>query len=124
MAPIKAAILLQIAAIITLTEATPISNDPETPDLSYLGSRVFGSPTTNTNIQNWNEEYSQNPEELGEYAEGDILFPGTSRNGLVAQSTRWPNGEVPYEIKGGYSSKDLEVIQRAIGIYHKYTCIK
>jgi len=45
-----------------------------------------------------------NPEELGEYAEGDILFPPSiGRNALAAVSARWPNGIIPFVITPYFS---------------------
>lgn len=55
-----------------------------------------------TAVSQWNPETAVNPEELGEYAQGDILFRSNneslSRNGLKAASARWPKGVIPYEI--------------------------
>lgn len=67
-----------------------------------------------------------NPEELGTYVEGDILFPEshTSRNGLRAVSARWPNGRVPYVISGSFSKSDLATINAAIAEYHQQTCVR
>lgn len=55
------------------------------------------------------ENADGNPEEKGSYLEGDILFPidGSQRNGLVSESYRWPNGHVPFQIKGIYSKLNL-----------------
>lgn len=45
-----------------------------------------------------------NPEELGPYLEGDMLIPRPAgRNGIRAKSARWPNGVIPFEIKGNFS---------------------
>lgn len=55
-------------------------------------------------VENWDENSIENPEELGEYIEGDMLFPNDiARNGLKAEWTRWPNAEIPFEIKGIFS---------------------
>ncbi|CAH1382705.1 hypothetical protein MTP99_006687 [Tenebrio molitor] len=95
-------------------------------DLSYLGPSIFGTPSENVGkkLENWNESSPQNPEELGEYLEGDILFPEKGRNGLISKATRWKEGVVPYEISPFYPPKDVQMIKRAMEIYHKYTCIK
>ncbi|CAG9772163.1 unnamed protein product [Ceutorhynchus assimilis] len=96
------------------------------PDLSYLGERIFRKPSLETGrlLENWDHTSEMNPEEMGEYAEGDIVFPKTARNGLVTESARWPNGEVPYQIDGFFDSDSLGNIKKAISIYHKYTCLK
>lgn len=94
-------------------------------DLSYLGDRVFLKPDLETGkkLETWNVTSQTNPEEFGEYAEGDIVFPRKSKNGMVATSFRWPSGVVPYEIDGFYSMTDLEIINKAFSVYKKYTCI-
>nr|CAD7571777.1 unnamed protein product [Timema californicum] len=66
-----------------------------------------------------------NPEELGEYLEGDILFPESlSRNGLRAERSRWPGGVVYYTLSPYFTDKDRGVISSAIQEYHTHTCIK
>lgn len=82
------------------------SSNAESIDLSHYGTRLFGSPSTAVGLDVANWEVNQNrgnPEELGSYLEGDILFPnGKFRNGLVAQAYRWPNGQIPFEIVGDF----------------------
>ena len=47
-----------------------------------------------------------NPEELGDYFEGDIvLAPGQEKNGMIDERYRWPNGVIPYEIREEQFSK-------------------
>ncbi|XP_069691394.1 zinc metalloproteinase nas-13-like isoform X2 [Periplaneta americana] len=74
-------------------------------------------------VANWKNDSEINPEELGPYTEGDIMMQNT-RNGLTAQSARWPKGIVPYEIAGYFSSADLGTIHKAMEEYHKRTCIR
>lgn len=69
--------------------------------LVHLGAAIFGTPDKKSGeaVSAWKETSPLNPEEVGQYAEGDILHPiGTSRNGLKAVSSRWPKGIIPYEI--------------------------
>lgn len=69
--------------------------------LVHLGAAIFGTPDSKSGdaVSKWKETSPLNPEEMGEYAEGDILHPiGNSRNGLKAVSSRWPKGVIPYEI--------------------------
>jgi hypothetical protein len=69
--------------------------------LVHLGTAIFGTPDIKSGeaVSKWKETSQLNPEEMGEYAEGDILHPiGNSRNGLKATSSRWPKGVIPYEI--------------------------
>ena len=44
-----------------------------------------------------------NPEEMGGYAEGDILIPQYGRNGIRDQAARWPRGIIPYLIDSKFS---------------------
>ncbi|XP_030764101.1 zinc metalloproteinase nas-13-like isoform X2 [Sitophilus oryzae] len=96
------------------------------PDLSYLGHRVFKEPSVETGklVETWNATSDINPEELGEYAEGDIRFPKVARNGMIAETLRWKDGIIPYKIDGFFDIDSLNSIKRAMDIYHKYTCIK
>ncbi|KAJ8982217.1 hypothetical protein NQ317_013519 [Molorchus minor] len=117
-------VVLHTSDTLPITEDdNQLDSDPV--DLAYLGGRAFSSPDPETGkkVENWNEASPKNPEELGEYAEGDIVFPERSRNGMVAQTFRWKDGVVPYEIAGSFSSSDLDRINRAIAIYKKYTCV-
>lgn len=63
-------------------------------------------------VENYNPDIDGNPEELGSYLEGDMLNPNPQqRNALVAESSKWQNGVVPFVISGSFS-KILQVIQR------------
>ncbi|XP_017009059.2 hatching enzyme 1.2 [Drosophila takahashii] len=104
-------------------------------DLTDLGDTVFGNPdveTTGALVEAHNEGSPQNPEELGTYYEGDILIPlsyrnarfNGSRNGILALSSRWPGGVVPYEIKGPFSSQEMGNINHAFKEYHTKTCVR
>ncbi|VVC38250.1 Hypothetical protein CINCED_3A001724 [Cinara cedri] len=95
--------------------------------LVHLGSAIFGTPDIKSGeaVSTWKETSQLNPEEMGEYAEGDILHPiGTSRNGLKAVSSRWPKGVIPYEISPYFASNDRQMILSAIDEYKKLTCLK
>lgn len=104
-------------------------DDSELIDLSTYGLK-FGQPDTQTGelLKTWQPTDEQNPEELGSYLEGDILFPmnnsTNSRNGMVSQSYRWTNAVIPYEITGSFDSRSLNLIQNAMKQYHDKTCIK
>jgi len=74
--------------------------------LQHLGEQLYGFPDNETGLKvaQWHENMDMNPEELGSYAEGDILFPPMlGRNGLKADSARWPNGIVPFMISPYFS---------------------
>lgn len=73
-------------------------------DLTHFGSSIFGVPSNETGkiVASYNPQTSDlNPEELGQYLEGDMLMPpNLARNGLIASSSHWPGGVVPFEISG------------------------
>lgn len=81
-----------------------LEEDATVIDLSHFGNSIFGEPSNATGklVASYDPHSSGlNPEELGEYLEGDMLMPqGLARNGLVAASSRWPAGVIPFEISG------------------------
>ncbi|XP_050521742.1 zinc metalloproteinase nas-13-like [Daktulosphaira vitifoliae] len=108
-------------------EASVSGEDTLYNELMHLGSSIFGTPDKKTGeaVSTWKESSALNPEELGEYAEGDILHPtGQGRNGLKATSSRWPKGVIPYEISPYFSSADRQMIMSAIEDYKKNTCLR
>lgn len=100
-------IVAAIAAPIPSIEDNGIESDGDSIDLSQYGSAIFGVPSNETG--NRVAEYDPNrdelnPEELGEYLEGDMLMPPDfGRNGLIASSSHWPGGVVPFEVDGYFS---------------------
>lgn len=85
-----------------------LETDDDAIDLSHLGTKIYGIPNNETGnaVAEYNPETDDvNPEELGNYLEGDMLMPnGLGRNGLSAYSSRWPGGIVPFEIKGYFGN--------------------
>lgn len=56
-------------------------------------------------LKNWKAE-DGNPEELGDYFEGDILFPisdSSGRSALANESYMWTNAIIPYVVTGKFS---------------------
>nr|CAH7768369.1 unnamed protein product [Callosobruchus chinensis] len=45
------------------------------------------------------------------------------RNGLANPKYRWPNGTLPFIIEGDYTEEEIQTINRAMELYHKYTCL-
>ncbi|XP_074641340.1 zinc metalloproteinase nas-15-like [Tubulanus polymorphus] len=63
-----------------------------------------------------------NPEELGEYFEGDIVF--NSRNAILKESRLWNNGIVPYVLDSSISASQAKIFATAVAEYQKSTCIR
>ncbi|KAG4070660.1 hypothetical protein HA402_013580 [Bradysia odoriphaga] len=116
-------------------------------DLSSYGTRLYGVPSREVGVEvaNWSPDQNRgNPEELGSYLEGDILFPSPKfRNGLIAETSRWPNARIPFEIVGDFGklkkkpinikpiklgarldARQMDMLEKAINAYHENTCIK
>lgn len=113
-----AALAWTLLALMTLTSAWPtfrrrdvFDNAVDSPGglivhLRNFGGSLYGFPSNETGLKvaQWREDMDVNPEELGEYAEGDILFPPSiGRNGLATVSARWPNGVIPFVISPYFS---------------------
>lgn len=104
-------------ALTTLTSAWPTShrrdvfdNSVDSPGglIAYLrnyGDSLYRFPSNETGLRvaQWRQDMDVNPEELGEYVEGDIVFPPSGRNGLTAISARWPNGVIPFVLSPYFS---------------------
>jgi len=122
-------LLLLIILGISLGDSMPLEDmdSQEMIDLTDLGDTLFGNPdveTTGALVEALGVESPLNPEELGTYHEGDILIPlsyrdarfNGTRNGILALSSRWPGGVVPYEIKGPFTSQELGNINHAFKV--------
>lgn len=99
--------ILLITANVKLAASKSVAQVDEI-DLAQYGSRLFGEPSKDVGVEvgKWTSNHkSGNPEELGSYFEGDIIFPrGKSRNGLIAESSRWPDAQIPFEIVGDFGT--------------------
>ncbi|KAJ0172935.1 hypothetical protein K1T71_011111 [Dendrolimus kikuchii] len=96
-------------------------------DLSHLGPNAFGTPRNESgySLSAWSESSQVNPEETGEYAEGDILMPPrVARNGVAESTLKWTNGIIPYLIEGYFSQDQRDLIMKAIADYHRLTCLR
>lgn len=96
-------------------------------DLSSLGDRIYGIPKSINQRSLSKANAIANPEEMGPYAEGDILIPANAlngRNGMTHESYRWTDGRIPFEIIGTFEHDEVELIEKAMTIYHEKTCIK
>ncbi|CAH0713880.1 unnamed protein product, partial [Brenthis ino] len=95
-------------------------------DLSDLEPQAFGLPKNESGnaLASWTESSLMNPEEMGGYAEGDILIPQYGRNGIRDQAARWPKGHIPYQVSPTFNKEQQETIMRAIADYHRLTCLR
>ncbi|XP_034827814.1 hatching enzyme 1.2-like [Maniola hyperantus] len=103
-----------------------IDGDDSVIDISSLGPEAFGTPKNESGdtVAQWTESSLMNPEEMGGYAEGDILMPQFARNGVREQTSRWEDGIVPYRIDGAFTKDQRDMIMRAIADYHRLTCLR
>ncbi|XP_045454209.1 zinc metalloproteinase nas-13-like, partial [Melitaea cinxia] len=101
-------------------------DDSDVIDLSNLQPQAFGTPKNESGeaLAAWTESSLMNPEETGEYAEGDILIPKYTRNGVRDHASRWPRGIIPYVIEGRYNQQQRDTIMKAIADYHRLTCLR
>ncbi|XP_045539227.1 hatching enzyme 1.2 [Papilio machaon] len=104
-----------------------IDGDGEDIDLSSLGPDAYGTPNNDSgdSLSTWSESSLMNPEEMGNYGQGDILMPPHhARNGMKDKTSRWPNGIIPYSIDGLFTQEQKDTIMRAIADYHRLTCLR
>lgn len=93
----------------------PFSRDSEVIekiDLTHFGPEIYGKPNKESGdrLTEWMKSPNgTNADESGTYLGGDILFPTKNqRNGLITESYHWPNGEIPFEIKGNFCKKNIK----------------
>ncbi|KAK7086372.1 hypothetical protein SK128_012174 [Halocaridina rubra] len=71
----------------------------------------------------WTPDSLINPEELGEFFEGDIMLPlpKVGKNGILDPSYRWPNGVVSYEFSSQYSASQMTTVRDSMDEYETLT---
>lgn len=73
------------------------------------------------------EEMSGNPDERGDYVEGDMVLDDEQlglRNGVVSTKRQWKNAVVPFRIIGTFTLTQTRIIRKAIADYHEKTCVR
>ncbi|XP_071055288.1 hatching enzyme 1.2-like [Onthophagus taurus] len=76
-------------------------------------------------INSWNDSWEVNPDELGNYFQGDIITTTTNLRSITRnESLRWPYGIVPFVIAGPYNDEGLDLLEWAINQYHMLTCVR
>lgn len=71
----------------------------------------------------WTPESLINPEELGDYFEGDIELPlpPMGRNGMIDEKYRWPGGRVAYVLDSAYTEANKAIVRKAMDEYESET---
>ncbi|XP_045124477.1 zinc metalloproteinase nas-4-like isoform X2 [Portunus trituberculatus] len=77
-----------------------------------LAAAAPSDPRFPKTFKEWTPESLINPDELGEYLEGDILLPLT-RNGIIGEVFRWPGGEVAY-IFDDYTEENKKKVRKGM----------
>ncbi|XP_026488942.1 zinc metalloproteinase nas-7-like [Vanessa tameamea] len=113
-------------SVIVNDETENSIDDGDVIDLTGLEPNAFGYPKDESGeaVANWTESSLMNPEEMGGYAEGDILIPQYTRNGVRDQASLWPKGIIPYDIDRRFNQEQRDTIMRAIADYHRLTCLR
>lgn len=109
---------MKLIAIITLVKfvgGAPLdrSNFVNSLDLTLFGDEIYNTPdrAVGKNLKDWvKSKKLGNPEEQGNYFQGDIMINAEARNGIILESQKWPQGLVPYVIKGSFSESTLKDI--------------
>lgn len=97
-----------VLAVLKLAESLPSDGRmlAGTIDLSRYGPEIYNEPSKVSGrlLTEWAKAKKKgNPEEQGNYFEGDIMIPGEARNGVILAAQKWKNATVPYVIKGSFS---------------------
>ncbi|KYN01694.1 Zinc metalloproteinase nas-14 [Cyphomyrmex costatus] len=74
----------------------------------------------------WSEKMNVNPDELGDYFEGDIMATDTTKRSALIDDreyVRWPDGVIPIVINGDFNSKEYKHISQAINEFKERTCM-
>ncbi|XP_011705846.1 PREDICTED: high choriolytic enzyme 1-like [Wasmannia auropunctata] len=109
---------LLILTIFESVGASPYSRDIEE---NYKTEPDY---ETGVKIAEWTKEMNVNPEELGNYFEGDIMISNsTTRNGDT-KAKRWSNRQIPYVITGSYTQNERNNINNAINQINTKTCVR
>lgn len=101
--------LLVVCAIVKISSSFPAEKKlsaMSSLDLTRYGPNVYNSPDklAGKNLKEWTKSKGKgNPEEQGNYFEGDIIIDVEARNGVILTSQKWPGAKIPYEIRGSFS---------------------
>ncbi|XP_011706990.1 PREDICTED: zinc metalloproteinase nas-4-like [Wasmannia auropunctata] len=106
-----------VLTIIESVRAGPYSRDVE-------GYKTEPDHETGAKVARWIKEMNINPEEMGNYYEGDIMISNsTTRNG-DRRAQRWINGVIPYKMTGSFTQDQINNIYRAMNDFHSKAGIR
>ncbi|XP_011705859.1 PREDICTED: zinc metalloproteinase nas-4-like, partial [Wasmannia auropunctata] len=108
---------LLVLTIIESVRAGPYSRDIE-------GYKMEPDLETGAKVAQWTKEMKMNPEELGNYFEGDIMISNITTINGDRRAQRWNNGVVPFEINGRFNQDQMNNIYRAMNDFHSKACIR
>ncbi|MDK2413033.1 M12 family metallopeptidase, partial [Aphanizomenon sp. 202] len=71
----------------------------------------------------WTPESLINPEELGEFFEGDLILPLPPRgkNGILDEQYRWDNGVVHYDFAASFTETQKATVRQSMDEYKSLT---
>ncbi|CRK94667.1 CLUMA_CG008167, isoform A [Clunio marinus] len=116
--------LFILMSIIKIAENFPSESPKVILKLSPLISKT-PDESAGRSLKKWSSKKNLgNPEEQGNYYEGDIILGSEARNGVILKSQMWEDGIIPYEIGAGLTEKDKKMIKDALDIFMKKTCLK
>ena len=106
-------ILIIVSAAIKLSVSFP-TKKANSQDSEQNGKSIFIVPNhrTGKNLKEWAKAKNKgNPEEQGNYFEGDIIVVDEGRNGVKLATQKWPGGKIPYEVIGSFSESSSEMFE-------------
>ncbi|XP_055627572.1 hatching enzyme 1.2-like [Toxorhynchites rutilus septentrionalis] len=92
-------------------------------DLSHLDEDLYNPRNGNHTDLGHLFGYS-NPEELGNFAEGDIYQPLLVKNAVKFKSRTWKKAVVPYEISDDFSYNEVLKIRNAFKLFRQKSCVR
>nr|CAD7430469.1 unnamed protein product [Timema monikensis] len=118
---------LQLAVSILSVIALAEQRRSVPPEPAHKGSFRNSGPMDEIaqKVSKWNPKEPENAWEMSGQFEGDIMIDEDVRNALDDETSRWPDGVIPFYIqKEDFSKEDMDIIKGAIKEYHQKTCLR
>jgi len=100
-----------------------LDNDDGIPPPSELEGAFEEQGQRDPHWISWAGEY-QGDIKLTESQRRQLNDSSSERNGLLDETSRWPDNKIPYVITGTFSSKDIKKIEKAFASYASKTCLR